>query len=222
MMLSTHTYIVSDGVISLGREFQMFGSWKRTVKYSATIHLPPRPAVSYSVSLTSSCLMPYRGTCATNNEKPVEGRHMSSARKSRFTRGIVNGEANASALLEIALTEVENQQQTQHNDTQRNAGQYITTFHLTASHLRANTLVCCKRPRGWVQQWRYAQSCTLMRWISCMIDITRCPLSYIFTKTQIMLSNMKYDKSSVLHKVPKFRRRCISGRKWRQQQTGTN
>ena len=79
-MLSIHTYryIVSDGVISLGREFQMFGPWKRTVKYSVTIHLPPRPAVSYSVSLTSSCLMPYHGTCATNNEKPVEERHRPS------------------------------------------------------------------------------------------------------------------------------------------------
>ena len=34
------------------------------------------------------------------------------------------------------------------------------------------------------------QECTRMRFMNCMIDITRCPLT-ILTKTHIILSNMK-------------------------------
>ena len=47
-----------------------------------------------------------------------------------------------------------------------------------------------------------------MRRTNCMIDITRCPLTW---------SHMKTTKTSVLGKVPKFRVRYISGHKcaWR-------
>ena len=38
---------------------------------------------------------------------------------------------------------------------------------------------------------RYVQKGTLMRCMNCMIDIIRCPLTLILTKTQIILSNMK-------------------------------
>ena len=38
---------------------------------------------------------------------------------------------------------------------------------------------------------RCVQKCTLMRCMNCMIDITKCPLPYILSKTQIILSNMK-------------------------------
>ena len=44
------------------------------------------------------------------------------------------------------------------------------------------------------------QKCALMRFMNCMIDITRCPLTLILTKTQIILSNMKSyenDKKSM-------------------------
>ena len=37
----------------------------------------------------------------------------------------------------------------------------------------------------------YVQKSTLMRFMKCMIDITRCPLTLILTNTQIILSNMK-------------------------------
>ena len=37
----------------------------------------------------------------------------------------------------------------------------------------------------------YVQKCTLMRFMNCMIDITRCPLTSILTKTHIILSSMK-------------------------------
>ena len=60
------------------------------------------------------------------------------------------------------------------------------------------------------------QKCTLMRFTNCMIDITRCPLTLILSKTYIILSNMKSyenDKKAVLYKVPKFRVRSISGHK---------
>ena len=53
--------------------------------------------------------------------------------------------------------------------------------------------------------------------MNCMIDITRCPLTLILAKTHIILSNMKsYEttKRPVLHEVPKFRVRCISGHKY--------
>ena len=34
-----------------------------------------------------------------------------------------------------------------------------------------------------------------MRFMNCMIDITKCPLTLILTKTRIILSNMKsYEK----------------------------
>ena len=36
----------------------------------------------------------------------------------------------------------------------------------------------------------YVQKCTLMRFMNCMIDITRSPLTLILTKTHIILSNM--------------------------------
>ena len=45
----------------------------------------------------------------------------------------------------------------------------------------------CKNP----PVLRYVQKCTLMRFMNCMIDITRCPLTLILTKTHIILSNMK-------------------------------
>ena len=38
---------------------------------------------------------------------------------------------------------------------------------------------------------RYVLKSTLMRFMNCMIDITRCPLTLIRTKTHIILSNMK-------------------------------
>ena len=38
---------------------------------------------------------------------------------------------------------------------------------------------------------RDLHKCTLMRFMNCMIDITRCPLTLILTKTRIILSNMK-------------------------------
>ena len=38
---------------------------------------------------------------------------------------------------------------------------------------------------------RYVQKCMLVRFMNCMIDITRCPLTLILTKTHITLSNMK-------------------------------
>ena len=38
---------------------------------------------------------------------------------------------------------------------------------------------------------RYVQKCTLMRFMNCMIDITRCPLTLILTKTHIIRSNIK-------------------------------
>ena len=47
-----------------------------------------------------------------------------------------------------------------------------------------------------------------------MIDITRCPLTLILSKTQIILSNMKSyknDEKACLYEVPKFKVRCISG-----------
>ena len=49
--------------------------------------------------------------------------------------------------------------------------------------------MCLKYVRVIVK--RYVQKCTLMRCMNCMIDITRCPLTLILTKTQIILSNMK-------------------------------
>ena len=38
-----------------------------------------------------------------------------------------------------------------------------------------------------------------MRFMKCMIDITRCPLTVILTKTQIILSNMKsYENNKIV------------------------
>ena len=53
--------------------------------------------------------------------------------------------------------------------------------------------------------------------MNCMTDTTRCPLTLILAKTQIILSNMKpYEngKKVSLYEVPKFGVRCISGHKW--------
>ena len=97
--------------------------------------------------------MPYHGTCATNNEKPVEERHRPSviiARGSHAPRVAFLMWGERERTTGITQRELDN------TTRKRNAGQYITTFHLTASHLRAKTLVCCKRQRGWVQQWKYA------------------------------------------------------------------
>ena len=47
-----------------------------------------------------------------------------------------------------------------------------------------------------------------MRFMNCMIDITRCPLTLILTKTQIILSNIKsYENDKKVCW-------CISGHKW--------
>ena len=65
------------------------------------------------------------------------------------------------------------------------------TEKITAVVMRMTIVIGVVTGRKMAALERYVQKCTLMRCMKCIIAITRCPLTSILTKTQIILSNMK-------------------------------